>query len=60
MDLMCTAILRKCVFIALLLAAYEIIDHVFLRGFKTPEVLADDPKAIALLLGMLAVAVALA
>ena len=60
MDLMWTAILRKLIFVALLLGTYELIDHALLRGFNTPEVLKDDPKAIALLLGMLAIAVAVA
>ncbi|MGD0012921.1 MAG: hypothetical protein ABSD56_00635 [Bryobacteraceae bacterium] len=54
------AILRKVIFIVLLLISYEVIDRGFLGGFDTATVLKNDPKAIALLLGLLAVAVALA
>lgn len=56
---MWTAIARKEIFVVLLLLTYSVVDGLFLRGFKTPEVLKDDPKAIALLLGLLSVAVAL-
>lgn len=54
------AILRKVIFIALLFIAYLVMDRGFLRGFQTAKVLKDDPKAIAVLLGLLSVAVALA
>jgi hypothetical protein len=54
------AILRKVIFIGLLLLTYVVMDRGFLSGFSTPGVLKDDPKAIALLLGLLSVAVALA
>ncbi len=53
------AIARKGLFILLLLIAYFLFDRFELKGFKTREVLRNDPKAIALLLGLLAVAVAL-
>ena len=56
---MLTAISRKALFIILLLIAYFIFDRFELKGFKTREVIAHDPKAIALLLGLLAVAIAL-
>jgi len=54
------AILRKVIFILLLLLTYTVVDRKFLAGFNTPEVLKNDPKAIAVLLGLLSVAVALA
>jgi hypothetical protein len=60
MELIGVAILRKVVFILLLLITYLVIDRGLLNGFDTPKVLADDPKAIGVLLGLLAVAVALA
>lgn len=60
MELILSAILRKFIFVVLLFAAYEIFDRFILTGFHTPEVLKDDAKAIALLLGLLAVAIALA
>ncbi len=53
------AVLRKAVFIGLLYITYRLIDRFELGGFNTPEVLKDDPKAIAVLLGLLSVAVAL-
>jgi hypothetical protein len=60
MELIFTAIARKLIFVVLLFGSYEIFDHFMLHGFSTPEVLKNDAKAIALLLGLLAVAVALA
>lgn len=54
------AILRKVIFILLLLGTYVVVDRTLLPGFHTPEVLKDDAKAIALLLGLLSLAVALA
>lgn len=60
MELILTAVIRKLLFILVLLGTYLVFDRLLLRGFNTPEVLKDDPKAIAVLLGLLAVAVALA
>ena len=59
MDIL-VAILRKLIFIALLLGTYELIDRFLLKAFDTAQVIKDDPKAIALLLGLLACAIALA
>jgi len=54
------AILRKVIFIALLLVTYVVIDRGLLNNFNTAEVLKDDAKAISVLLGLFALAVALA
>jgi hypothetical protein len=54
------AVLRKLIFILLLLVAYLVIDRGLLHGFKTHELLKDDARAVALLLGLLGLAVALA
>ena len=55
-----TAVLRKLAFMILLLVGYLVVDRWILTGFRTPEVLRTDAKAIAHLLGMLALAFALA
>lgn len=60
MDQLLIAVYRKLVFIAILLLSYLLLDRGVLHGFSTPEVLKHDPKAIALLLGMLSLAVAIA
>lgn len=60
MDMMTIALLRKALFLAMLLGAYLFVDRRLLRRFDTAEAIKDDPKAIALLLGLLAVAAALA
>ena len=54
------AILRKVIFITLLLVTYLLVDRGMLHGFNTTEAIKDDPKAISVLLGLLAIAVALA
>jgi len=60
MDEMWMAILRKLIFMALLYVAFVTFDRRFLAGFKTSEVLKNDPKAIAVLGAGVAVAFALA
>jgi hypothetical protein len=60
MGEMSIAILRKLIFIGLLLLTYLLVDRLVLPGFNTPKVISGDPKAIAVLLGLLSVAVALA
>ena len=55
-----TALVRGLMFIGMELGAIYLIDRVFLKGFNTVEEIKGDPKAIALLLGLLAVALALA
>lgn len=54
------ALLRKVLFIALLLGTYLLVDRKLLPGFNTPEVIKHDPKAVAVLLAGLAIAVSLA
>jgi hypothetical protein len=54
------AVLRKVIFIALLLMTYAVVDRWILRGFDTAQEVRDDPKAIAVLLGLLSIAVAMA
>jgi hypothetical protein len=54
------AILRKAIFIALIVITYWGVDRFLFDGFDTVKELKGDPKAIALLLGLLAVAAALA
>jgi hypothetical protein len=53
------ALLRKSLFAGLLLAVYLYIDRRMLNRFDTAEVLQHDPKAIAILLGLLSLSVAL-
>ncbi len=53
------AILRKALFIGLLYGAYFFLDRFELAAFNTAELLKNDPKAAALLLGLLSIAVAL-
>ncbi len=53
------AILRKALFTALLYGAYVFIDRLELAAFNTAELLKNDPKAAALLLGLLSIAIAL-
>lgn len=60
MNEVAIAILRKGIFIVLLLGSYIVIDRLLLSGFDTPKAIKDDPKAISLLLGLLAIAVSLA
>lgn len=59
MDIL-LAILRKVIFIALVFGAWRIFDVYYCKAFDTDEVLKDDAKAIAILLGLLAIAIALA
>jgi len=53
------ALLRKALFAAELLTIYIIVDRWIFQVFNTPERIKDAPIAIALLLGLLAIAVAL-
>ena len=59
MDIL-LAILRKILVMALVFAGWRLFDYFYCKGFDTDEVLKDDPKAIALLLGLFAIAMALA
>jgi hypothetical protein len=53
------AILRKVIFIIILILTYFVVDKGILHGFDTPKAIKDDPKAISLLLGLLGIAIAL-
>ena len=53
-------ILRKIFVMGLVFANWRIFDYYYCKAFDTDEVLKDDPKAIALLLGLFAIAMALA
>jgi len=57
---MWVAILRKVLFSLWLLAMLLVLDNTFLSGFRTKEILRNDPKALATLVGLFCVAVALA
>ena len=59
MNEILTAIGRKVIFIILLLVTYWIVDHTLLNGFDTAMEIKNDPKAIALLLGLLSISIAL-
>lgn len=50
-------LLHKATVIAFQFAGYMILDRVLLRGFNTAEVLKNDPKAIAILLGAFSLSV---
>ncbi len=54
-----TAAARKAMTILLMFVAYFFFDRFELKNFKTREILKNDPKAVALLLGLLAIAIAL-
>jgi len=54
------AIMRKVLFMVLLYGGYALFDKLELRGFVTREVLKGDAKAVALILGLLSIAIALA
>jgi len=56
---MMVALVRKGLFGLVLLAFYLFFDRGVLRGFSTAEVIKNDPKAIAMLLGSFAIAAAL-
>ena len=59
-EALMTAMLRKIIFMALLYGGYKVIDNFYFQAFDTDEVIKDDPKAIAVLLGLFAIALALA
>jgi hypothetical protein len=52
-------IARKLSVCAILFAGFVLLDRGPLRSFHTAEVLKDDPKAVAILLGSWALAIAL-
>jgi hypothetical protein len=60
MNEIAIAIMRKVIFIALILITHYGVDRFLLNGFDTAKELKGNAIAIALLLGLLAVAVALA
>ena len=53
------ALLRKLLFVVMLLLVYVFADKSLLRGFDTAKEIAHDPKAIAILLGSICIAAAL-
>jgi hypothetical protein len=53
------ALFRKLAFGTMLFAAFWLFDRFYLRGFSTREVIRDHPIAIAVLLGLFAIAVSL-
>lgn len=59
MDIL-LAILRKVIFMILFFVGYRIIDVKYFRAFDTDEIIKDNPIAIAILLGLFALALALA
>ncbi|MDM7320235.1 MAG: hypothetical protein P3W91_000735 [Fervidobacterium sp.] len=59
MEVVFEAILRKLIFAVMLFALYKAIDRFEFKAFDTDEVLKDDAKAIAILLGAIAIALAL-
>jgi uncharacterized membrane protein YjfL (UPF0719 family) len=60
MGLMLVALLRKALFLGMLFVAYFLFDRVVLSDFDTGKVIQNDPKAVGILLGALAIAAALA
>ena len=59
MELILLAMGRKVMCVALLLITYFLVDRFMLNKFNTAEAIQYDPKAISLLLGLLAVAIAI-
>ena len=53
------ALLRKLLFVVMLLLVYVFVDRTVLRSFDTAKEIAHDPKAIAILLGSICIAAAL-
>jgi hypothetical protein len=53
-----TFVLRKLVVSGVLLVGYIFLDRVLYRRFNTAEVIQHDPKAVAILLGCWALAIA--
>lgn len=54
------AMLRKGIFAIMVTGGFILFDKFYLTGFDTWEVIKDDPKAIALLLGLVAIAISFA
>lgn len=54
------AIARKVIFMGLLFGAFRLIDIFYFKAFDTDEVIKNDPKAIALIIAGIAVALAFA
>jgi len=54
------AISRKVIFAVLVVGGLILFDKFYLTGFDTWEVIKDDPKAVSLLLGLLALSISLA
>ena len=54
------AIGRKVIFAILVIVGFVLFDKYYLKGFDTWEVIKNDPKAIAILLAGLIVALAVA
>ena len=54
------AIGRKVIFAILVIVGFVLFDKYYLKGFDTWEVIKNDPKAIAILLAGLIVALAFA
>jgi len=60
METVSIAILRKIIFLVLFFGAWISFDKYYLTAFDTVEVLKNDPKAVAILLGLVSIAAALA
>jgi hypothetical protein len=54
------AILRKLIFMGMLFGVFRLIDIFYLKAFDTDEVIKDDPKAIAIIIAGIALALAFA
>lgn len=55
-----TAIARKILFMGLLFGAYRVIDIFYFKAFDTDVELKGNPNAIAIMLGLFAIALAFA
>lgn len=53
------AIVRKLIFAVFVVGGLILFDKFYLTGFNTWEAIKDDPKAIAILLGLLALSISL-
>jgi uncharacterized membrane protein YjfL (UPF0719 family) len=60
METILIAILRKLIFAVVIIGGFIAIDKFYLTGFNTWEVIKDDPKAVAILLGFIVLALAFA
>jgi uncharacterized membrane protein YjfL (UPF0719 family) len=54
------AISRKLIFAVMVVGGLILFDKFYLTGFDTWEVIKDDPKAVSLFLGLLALSISFA